>query len=469
MAPDTLFAAPTEHDVAMRYEDYGKKIGSSPDREGLLELCRALNVRFLRLIFIDIFGMPKNVEVPASQFGKAFDGEILFDGSSIAGYVRIEESDMLLRPDLNTFRVLPWGNPEARVAQVFCDVCRPDGTPFAGCPRGALKRVVEKAAAMGYVMYAGVEAEFFLFQKDSEGEPTVVTHDAGGYFDLTPVDLGERARRLIVTDLEAMGLEIEAAHHEVAEGQHEIDFKYGEAVRTADDLMTFKFVVRNVAMAHDLHATFMPKPIFGANGSGMHTHQSMFKDGKNVFFDENADYQLSETMLHYIGGLKKHAKAIAAITNPIVNSYKRLVPGYEAPVSIAWSQSNRSPMIRIPDRRGIGTRCEFRMPDPACNPYLALAVQLAAGLDGIENRIDPGPPLDTNVWTLTDEQRAEIGLETLPANLGEAVEELVKDEIVLDALGEHIAGQFVEAKRSEWSEYVASVSQWELDRYLATY
>ena len=469
MAPDTLFAAPTEHEVNMRYEEYGKTIGSNPDRDGLIELCRVLNVRFLRLIFIDILGMPKNVEVPASQFDKAFDGEILFDGSSIAGYVRIEESDMLLRPDLETFRVLPWGNPQARVAQVFCDVHRPNGEPFAGCPRGALKRVVDRAAALGYTMNAGVEAEFFLFQKDEYGDPTTLTHDAGGYFDLTPVDLGERARRLIVNDLEAMGLEIEAAHHEVAEGQHEIDFKYGEAVRTADDLMTFKFVVRNVAMAHNLHATFMPKPIFGANGSGMHTHQSLFKDGENIFFDPDAEYQLSEVMLHYIGGLKKHAKAIAAITNPIVNSYKRLVPGYEAPVSIAWSQRNRSPMIRIPDRRGVGTRCEFRMPDPSCNPYLALAVQLAAGLDGIENEIDPGPPLDTNVWKLSDEERAKIGLETLPANLGEAVSELERDEVILDALGHHISGQFVEAKKKEWGEYVASVSEWELDKYLATY
>lgn len=469
MAPDTLFAAPKEHEDAMKFEQYGKTIGDSPDRDGLLELCKVLNVRFLRLIFIDILGMPKNVEVPASQFAKAFDGEILFDGSSIAGFVRIEESDMLLRPDLGTFRVLPWGNPEARVAQVFCDVHRPNGEPFAGCPRGALKRIVERASAMGYVMNAGVEAEFFLFQKDEHGDPTVVTHDSGGYFDLTPVDLGERARRLIVTDLEAMGLEIEAAHHEVAEGQHEIDFKYGEAVRTADDLMTFKFVVRNVAMAHDLHATFMPKPIFGANGSGMHTHQSMFKDGENVFYDPDAEFELSETMLHYIGGLKKHAKAIAAITNPIVNSYKRLVPGYEAPVSIAWSQRNRSPMIRIPDRRGVGTRCEFRMPDPSCNPYLALAVQLAAGLDGIENKIDPGPPLDTNVWKLSDAERAEIGLETLPANLGDAVTALEQDEVILDALGSHIASQFIQAKKAEWSDYVASVSQWELEQYLASY
>jgi len=469
MTSDTMFFAPTEHGADTRFEEYGKQLGTSPDREGLMELCRLLNVRFLRLIFTDILGMPKNVEVPASQFDKAFDGEILFDGSSIEGFVRIEESDMLLKPDLGTFRIYPWGNPEARVARVFCDVYRPNGEAFPGDPRGCLKRVTARAAALGYEMNAGVEAEFFLFQKDANGVPTTITHDAGGYFDLTPVDLGEKARRMIVNDLEAMGLEIEAAHHEVAPGQHEIDFKYGEALRTADDLMTFKFVVRNAAMAHGLHATFMPKPIFGQNGSGMHTHQSLFKDGTNVFFDPDAEYQLSETMLHYIGGLKKHARAIAAITNPTVNSFKRLVPGYEAPVSIAWSQRNRSPMIRIPDRRGIGTRCEFRMPDPSCNPYLALAVQLAAGLDGIADRIDPGPPLDKNVWKLSDEERAAVGLETLPANLGEAVEELERNDTIREALGEHIFTHFVQCKKAEWSEYVAQVSGWELDTYLAKY
>jgi len=469
MSPDMMFAAPTEHEAETRYEEYGRKLGATPDREGLMELCRILNVRFLRLVFTDILGMPKNVEVPASQFDKAFDGEILFDGSSIAGFVRIEESDMLLKPDLGTFRVFPWGNAEARVARVFCDVYRPNGEPFAGDPRLCLKGQTARAAALGYEMNAGVEAEFFLFQKDADGKPTTITHDAGGYFDLTPVDLGEKARRMIVNDLEAMGLEVEAAHHEVAPGQHEIDFKYEEALRTADDLMTFKFIVRNAARAHDLHATFMPKPIFGLNGSGMHTHQSLFKDGVNVFHDATAEYGLSETMLHYIGGLKKHARAIAAITNPTVNSFKRLVPGYEAPVSIAWSQRNRSPMIRVPDRRGVGTRCEFRMPDPSCNPYLALAVQLAAGLDGIENEIDPGPPLDTNVWKLSEEERTEIGLETLPANLGEAIAELEKDEVMIEALGAHIADQFVAAKKAEWSDYVASVSQWELETYLATY
>ncbi len=467
MSPDTHFDAPSQHSPETRYENYGKKLAGSPDSQAMIELCRTLNVRFLRLIFTDILGMPKNVEVPASQFEKAFDGQILFDGSSIEGFVRIEESDMRLRPDLGTFRVFPWGNPEARVAQVFCDVYRPSGEPFVGDPRGCLKRVVARAEAMGYSLATGVEAEFFLFQRNEIGDPTTLTHDSAGYFDLTPVDLGETARRRMVTSLEAMGLEIEAAHHEVAEGQHEIDFKYGEALRTADDLMTFKFVVRNVAHSHGLHATFMPKPIFGANGSGMHTHQSIFKDGENAFYDANADYELSELMLHYIGGLKKHACAIAAITNPTVNSFKRLVPGYEAPVSIAWSQRNRSPMIRIPDSRGIGTRCEFRMPDPSCNPYLALAVQLAAGLDGIENKIDPGPPLDTNVWQLSDEERARIGLKTLPANLGEAVAELSANETMKEALGDHIFEHFIEAKKAEWSEYVAQVSQWEVDRYIA--
>ncbi|MYC86768.1 MAG: type I glutamate--ammonia ligase [Gemmatimonadales bacterium] len=462
---DAVFAAPSEHSSHIRYDDYGSTVASG-DRDAILKLCEELNVRFLRLIFIDINGFAKNVEVPASKLEDGFDAKVMFDGSSIAGYVRIEESDMLLRPDLDTFRIFPWGNPDARVAQMYCDVRRPYNKPFGGCPRAALKRVVTKAESMGYTMYSAVEAEFFLFKTNEDGSCNFVTHDDGGYFDLTPSDLAERARREMVTAMEAMGLDIEAAHHEVAEGQHEIDYKYGEALRTADDLMTFKFIVRNVALAHGLHATFMPKPIFGANGSGMHTHQSLFKDGKNIFHDADADYELAEVMLHYIGGLKKHARAIAAVTNPIVNSYKRLVPGYEAPISIAWSQRNRSPMIRIPEQRGVGTRLEFRMPDPSCNGYLATAVQLAAGLDGIENQIDPGPPLDTNVWKLSDEERARIGLEVLPANLGEAVEELEANEVMKDALGDHIFEQFVSRKKAEWSDYVASVSEWELEQYI---
>lgn len=469
MRPDTLFAAPAEHEETARFAHYGEKMGAEPAADGILELCRALNVRFLRLTFTDILGHNKNVEVPASQFRPALAGEILFDGSSIKGFVRIEESDMLLRPDLRTFRIFPWGSSDSRVARLICDVYNPDDTPFAGDPRLALKRVSGKAAELGYTMNAGVEAEFFLFQRQADGEPTTVTHDHGGYFDLTPVDLGEKTRRMIVNDLEAMGLEVEAAHHEVAPGQHEIDFKYADALTTADDLTTFRFIVRNAALAHGLHATFMPKPIFGQNGSGMHTHQSLFRDGENAFFDPEGEYEMSDVMRHYIGGLKKHARAIAAVTNPLVNSYKRLVPGYEAPVNIAWSRRNRSPLIRVPERRGLGTRVEFRMPDPSCNPYLALAVQLAAGLDGLKNEIDPGPPVDTNVWRLSEDERAKFQMETLPANLAEAIRELEKDEVLKEALGEHIFEHFAAAKKKEWSDYICQVTRWELDRYLATY
>jgi len=469
MTPDALFAAPAQHARETQFDHYGKELGTTPEPAGILELCRALNVRFLRLTFTDILGHTKNVEVPASQFGKALDGEIMFDGSSIKGFVRIEESDMLLSPDLSTFRVFPWGNPDARVARLICDTRNPDGSPFDGDPRLALKRVAGEAADLGYAMMAGVEAEFFLFHRDDSGDPTTLTHDAGGYFDLTPVDLGEKARRMIVNDLEAMGFEVEAAHHEVAPGQHEIDFKYADVLDTADNLSTFRFIVRNAAMAHDLHATFMPKPIFGQNGSGMHTHQSLFEGQDNAFFDPEGEYEISEVMRWYIGGLKKHARAIAAVTNPLVNSYKRLVPGYEAPVNIAWSRRNRSPMIRVPERRGKGTRVEFRMPDPSCNPYLALAVQLAAGMDGVRNRIDPGPPVDTNVWELSEEERAKYDMRTLPANLGEAIGELEGSQVLRDALGEHIFRNFISAKKKEWSEYIAQVTDWEVKKYLSTY
>lgn len=469
MSPDSLFAAPREHEAESRFSHYGKGLEGSPDPKGILEICRALNVRFLRLTFTDIMGHTKNIEVPASQFQKALDGEMMFDGSSIKGFVRIEESDMLLKPDLTTFRIFPWGDPEARVARLICDVYNTDDTPFAGDPRLVLKRVVDQAAELGYTMNAGVEAEFFLFHRDASGAATTITHDAAGYFDLTPVDLGEKARRMIVNDLEAMGFEIEAAHHEVAPGQHEIDFKYAEAMRTADDLTTFRFVVRNAALAHGLHATFMPKPIYGQNGSGMHTHQSLFRNGENIFFDPDGEFQLADEMRYYIGGLKKHARGLAAVTNPLVNSFKRLVPGYEAPVDIAWSHKNRSPMIRVPDRRGVGTRVEFRMPDPSCNPYLALAVQLAAGLDGLKHELDPGRPMDVNVWELTQAERREHQLESLPANLGEAIEELEASALMREALGEHVFENFVAAKKREWSEYISQVTEWEVERYLTTY
>jgi glutamine synthetase len=435
----------------------------------LLELLTKSNVRFLRLQFIDILGMLKNVEIPQSQFEKALDGDILFDGSSIEGFVRIEESDMVLKPDYSTFMVFPWGDPENQVARLICDVYTADEQPFAGDPRRVLKQQMEAAAKLGYEMMAGVEAEFFLFQRTSDGSPTTATHDAGGYFDLTPVDLGEIARRDIVNVLQMMGFEVEAAHHEVAPGQHEIDFKYADALTTADDLATFKFVVRNVALQHGLHATFMPKPIFGQNGSGMHTHQSLFKAGDNAFWDGKAKDELSQVMRWYVAGLLKHARSFCAVTNPLVNSYKRLVPGYEAPVNVAWSHRNRSPMVRIPARRGKGTRLEVRMPDPAANPYLALAVQLAAGMDGIRSKLTPPDPVDKNIWTLSVRERRKYRIQELPRDLGEAIELLKKSKLVKQALGEHIFAHFVAAKEQEWQEYIAQVHEWEIEQYLAAY
>ena len=438
-------------------------------KRDILEVCDRMNVRFLRLQFTDILGVVKNVEVPRSQFEKALDAQIMFDGSSIEGFVRIEESDMLLAPDLDTFRIFPWGNEEGLVARLICDIRNTDDSDFAGCPRLALKRQVARARKLGYVMMAGVEAEFFLFYKDAHGDPTTEVHDVAGYFDVGPVDRGEQARRLIVSDLEDMGYEVEAAHHEVAPGQHEIDFRYADALKTADDLATFRVVVRSAAERYDLVASFMPKPIFGQNGSGMHTHQSLFRDGKNAFFDPKTEWQLSKAALQYIGGLLDHARGFCAVTNPLVNSFKRLVPGYEAPVNIAWSMKNRSPMIRIPDRRGSGTRCELRMPDPSSNPYLALAVQLAAGLDGIERKLTPPDPVNKNIFTMTYRERRHHRIDDLPRDLHEALDCLEKDPVVLAALGEHIAGRYLEAKRSEWAEYISQVSEWEVRKYLGQY
>ncbi len=441
--------------------------GATPkDVLGILE--RA-NVRFLRLQFSDIMGVVKNVEVPSSQFEKALEGDIMFDGSSIEGFVRIEESDMILKPDLDTFVVHPWGDPDNRVGRLICDVYTADEEPFKGDPRYVLRQQVRAAAEMGYQMMAGAEAEFFLFHRTEDGAPTRTTHDAGGYFDLGPVDLGEVARRDIVNMLTALGLEVEAAHHEVAQGQHEIDFKYEDVLTTADHLSTFKFVVRNMAVRHGLHATFMPKPIFGQNGSGMHTHQSLFAGDENAFHGADDPDGLSQVMRWYVGGLLKHARGFCAVTNPLVNSYKRLVPGYEAPVNVAWSHRNRSPMIRIPARRGKGTRVELRMPDPAANPYLALAVQLAAGLDGIRNEIDPPDPVDKNIFELTVRERRRYKIQSLPRDLGEAVVEFRKSKLMKDTLGEHIYEHYLAAKELEWQEYIAQVHDWEIDRYLAAY
>ncbi len=438
-------------------------------KEELLNRLKKDRVRFLRLQFTDIMGSNKNVEVPETEFEKALDGQIMFDGSSVEGFARIEESDMLLLPDLDTYVMYPFEEKAGNVARLICDIYNPDGTPFEGCPRLRLKKVCNKARELGYVMQAGSEPEFFLFRRSASEEPTNLSHDRGGYFDLTPVDRGEEARRAIVNVLSAIGFAVEAAHHEVAPAQHEIDFRHRPALETADAIATFRFVVRKVALDFSLHATFMPKPVFGINGSGMHVHQSLFKDGVNVFYDPDDQSGLSRIARGYIAGLLRHAREFCAVTNPLVNSYKRLVPGYEAPTHIAWSERNRSPLARVPARRGSGTRVELRMPDPSCNPYLAMAVMLAAGLDGIENELDPGPPVNKNIFTMSHRERRRLRIDSLPGDLGEAVDLLSKSRFIKEVLGEHIFKQFVEAKRAEWQEYIGLVHQWEVDRYLATY
>ena len=438
-------------------------------RQDILELTDRFDVDFLRLQFTDILGVNKNVEVPATQFEKALDGEILFDGSSIEGFVRIEESDMLLAPDLATFRILPVNEDAGRVARLLCDIHTPDGAPFAGCPRLTLKRQIERAGRLGFTMMAGCEAEFFLFEKAADGSGTTTTHDQASYFDLSPMDRGEEIRRIIVHELEAIGLEIEAAHHEVAPGQHEIDLKYADVLATADHIATFKFIVRNVANRHGFMASFMPKPIEGQSGSGMHTHQSLFRGGENAFWDPKAPNELSKVALAYIEGLLRHARGMCAVTNPLVNSYKRLISGYEAPVNVAWSMRNRSPLVRIPDRRGLGTRCELRMPDPSCNPYLALAVQLAAGLDGIERKLPAREPVSRNIFTMSRRDRRKYRIDELPRDLHEALEYFEKDKVITEALGPHLTERFLEAKRDEVQRYARQVSGWEIGEYLGRY
>lgn len=428
------------------------------------------SIRFLRLVFSDIHGVIKNVEVPDSQFDKALAGEIMFDGSSIEGFVRIQESDMLLKPDLDSLRIYPAREEAGRVAMLICDVANPDNSPFLGDPRYVLQRAIEKAEKKGYVAMMGPEAEFFLFQRNADGSPTTETHDTGAYFDLAPVDKGEDARREIVNVLERMGFEVEAAHHEVAPGQHEVDFKYAPALETADNLVIFRHVVRKVSLRHNLHASFMPKPLYGVNGSGMHTHQSLFDSkGKNVFDDPKAPYGLSDIARWYIGGVLRHAKAICAVTNPTVNSFKRLVPGYEAPTNIAWSERNRSPLARVPARRGVGTRVEIRMPDPSCNPYLAFAVMLSAGLQGIDEKVDCGPPVNKDIFHMSDREKRRLKIDNLPGDLYEAVRALQRDRVVLDALGKHVADHFIEGKLRDWQEFISIVHPWEVERYLSKY
>ncbi len=428
------------------------------------------NVRFLRLMFTDILGTIKNVEVPVSQIDKVLDNKMMFDGSSIEGFVRIEESDMYLYPDLSTWMIFPWESDHGKVARLICDIYNPDGTPFAGDPRGNLKRALKDMRDLGFTSFnLGPEPEFFLFKLDEDGGITTNLNDKGGYFDFAPTDLGENCRRDIVLELESLGFEVEASHHEVAPGQHEIDFKYADVVDACDNIQTFKLVVKTIARKHGLHATFMPKPLYGINGSGMHCNMSLFNEEGNVFYDKDGELELSQTAYHFLGGLLKHARAYTAVCNPTVNSYKRLVPGYEAPVYVAWSGHNRSPLVRVPESRGISTRLELRSVDPSANPYLAMAVLLQAGLDGVRNKLTPPPAVDRNIYVMNEEEREEAQIKDLPSTIHNAIKELRKDEVMIAALGNHIFSNFVEAKRLEWAAFRQTVSEWEREQYLELY
>ena len=440
-------------------------------RDEIMHIIKEKNVNFFRLQFVDIFGFLKNIALPLSQIEKALDGKIMFDGSSIEGFVRINESDMYLKPDYDTFVVMPWREKDgSNAARIICDVYKPDGTPFVGCPRNNLKRVLAEAKKLGYTMNVGTEAEFFLFRKDADGRATTITDDVTGYFDVEPDDSGIDCRRKIIKTLEAMGFEIEASHHEVAEGQHEINFKYADALTAADNTVTFKWVVRSIAAEFGLHATFMPKPVFGINGSGMHTNQSLFNlDGTNAFYDEKGPLELSQVAYKYIAGIMKNAKGFCAVTNPLVNSYKRLVAGYEAPVYVAWSASNRSALVRIPASRGMGTRTEVRCPDPTCNPYLAFAMMLGAGLDGIKNDLPVPDAVNVDIFEMTAAEKKEAGIASLPANLYEAVQELKASPIALDALGPHILAKYIEGKEKEWDSFRIAITDWEHNTYLSRY
>lgn len=438
----------------------------------VMRTVREKSVKFIHLQFTDILGVVKGITIPDHELETALDTGVWFDGSSIQGFARIAESDMYLKPDPGTFRIIPWEAKEgAATARMICDVYTPSNEPFLGDPRGVLKRAVKKAEDMGFIFNTGPELEFFLLEFDEFGQPTLKPQDTGGYFDYS-TDQAVDVRKDMVAALEALGIHPEASHHEVATGQHEIDFKYADAVTTADNAVTFKYVLKAVAKAHNLHATFMPKPIFGINGSGMHTHQSLaYKDtGKNAFADPDDEFGLSTLAKQYIAGQLKHARGLSAIVAPLVNSYKRLVPGYEAPVYLSWARINRSALIRVPRISQIeATRLELRFPDPSCNPYLAFAAMLMAGLDGIENGLTPPDALEENLYELDDERRAQKQVKTLPGSLKEALDCLAEDKVVQDALGPHIYERFMSAKTQEWDDYRIRVTGWEVDRYLATY
>ena len=436
-------------------------------KEDILRIVEEEDVEFIRLQFTDIFGTMKNMAVTVSQLEKAMDNRCMFDVSSLEGLSGEEDSDMYLYPDLSTFEIFPWRPQQGKVARFICDVYRADGTPYEVDPRHVLKKEIASAEKMGYTMYVGPECEFFLFHTDEDGMPTTLTHEQGGYFDVGPLDLGENARRDMILTLEDMGFEIISSHHEIAPAQHEIDFRYDEALVTADNLMTFKMVVKTIAKRHGLHATFMPKPKMETYGSGMHINISLSReDGSNAFRDKNDRNGLSLEGYYFIGGLMKHMKAITCITNPTVNSYKRFIPGYEAPVYMGWSAKTRGPLIRVTTGSGDNTRIELRSPDATANPYLALAVILRAGLDGIKNEIMPPENIDENIQKMTQEQREALHIEELPRSLKAAVAELEKDELVCDVLGEKLAAKIIAAHRKEYRDYYMQVTDWEIANYL---
>ncbi|MBN2109988.1 MAG: type I glutamate--ammonia ligase [Methanosarcinaceae archaeon] len=436
-------------------------------KEDVLQTVTECNVKFIRTQFTDTLGMIKSWAIPAEDLEDAFEIGVMFDGSSIEGFTRIEESDMTLMPDPSTFRILPWRPKEGAVARIIGDVYRPNGKPFEGDPRYVLKQAVAKAADMGFTMNTGPELEFFLFELDENGHPTTNLTDKGGYFDFAPLDKAQDVRRAIDFALEDMGFKLEASHHEVAPSQHEINFRFSDVLTTCDNIVTFKYVVKSIAAHMGYYATFMPKPLYGVNGSGMHSNQSLMMDGKNAFYDPGTPDQLSTTAKQYIAGILAHVREFAAITNSTVNSYKRLVPGYEAPIYCTWSASNRSSLIRIPASRGISTRIELRCPDPACNPYLAFASMLVAGLDGIKNEMEPPASTDVNIFRLTTEERAARGIESLPGNLKEAIDLMAGSEFVKGVVGDHVFENYLKAKNAQWNEYKAQVHQWELDTYLS--
>lgn len=445
-------------------------------KDDIIRICKEENIKYIRMQFTDMLGILKNVEIPITRLDDALNNDVMFDGSSIEGFVRVHEADMFLHPDLDTFLVLSWEDSSyARVARFICDVFKPtkDGgrEHFEGDPRGVLKKNLEKMTEMGFKQFnVGVEPEFFLFKLDAKGKPTLEFNDQGGYFDMSPIDCAEDCRRDIVLELQKIGFIIEAAHHEAAPGQHEINFKFESALEACDSVQTFKVVVKNVAKRHGLHATFMPKPICGINGSGMHVNCSLVdKDNKNAFFDEHTSNQLSKVANDWISGIIGHAKGFCLLTNPIVNSYKRIVPGYEAPCYISWSDSNRTTMIRIPASRGGKTRTEVRSVDASANPYLACAAILAAGLDGIAGNCKAVPPVYENLYKCGDQKREELGIEALPENLEIAIDSFLEDRLICDAIGSHITEKMVIAKRYEWDEYRKYVSDWEIERYIHRY